>query len=78
MDNVFKDIDDFELKEIYKDYIGSKILGFSVVSFKPYAKQLKDKYFSTLDYSLNLCIDIVKGMYFEEVADRYFKKWVLK
>lgn len=72
MENIFKNVDDEEMKEFYKDYIGSKELGISVNSFKKYAKAIKEIYFPSLDYQLGMCMTLVEKMFFEEIANRYF------
>jgi hypothetical protein len=72
MENIFKTINDEELLEIYKDYLGSKELGIGIDSLKKYGKEIKEKYFINVDYSLGIGISLAEKMFFEEVAKRYF------
>lgn len=74
MKNIFINVTDDELLEIFYDYLGSKELGIAVKSFKSYALQIKEKYFSNIpENQLSVCMDIVQRMFFEEIATRYFK-----
>jgi len=73
MKNVFIDIKDKDMKEFYKDYIGSKELGISVTSFKEFAKEINEKYFPHVEYQLGMCMTLAEKMFFEEIARRHFE-----
>ena len=72
MENIFNNLGKDELEEIFKDYLGSKEIGIEVNSFKKYAEEIKNKYFNQVDYSLGICMNLVKKMFFEKIAYRYF------
>ncbi len=74
MKNVFLNAPDEELKEIYKDYLGSKELGIGVSSFKEYARKINKEYLSQVDYPLGMTMNLVERMFFDEIANRYFKE----
>lgn len=72
MDNfkIFKDVTDKELLEMYKDILGSKVLGIRPRSLDPYAQVIKEKcHFEMLSRATNFVIEL----FYEEVANRFFK-----
>ena len=66
---IFSECTDEELLEIYKDVLGSKLMGIKAISFNQYAKKLK-----------NICafetkaqaIDFAEKLFYEETAKRFF------
>jgi signal transduction histidine kinase len=68
MKNIFYKAADEELVEIYKDYLGSKQIGMSVASLKPYADQIKE---DIRHIELWNCLKLAEQYFFEEVAKRY-------
>lgn len=67
---LFKDISDKEMLEMYKDILGSKEMGLRPRSLDSYAKQLKETCrFEMLSQATNFVIEL----FYEEVAMRYFK-----
>ncbi len=67
---LFKDISDEEMLEMYKDILGSKEMGLRPRSLDSYAKQLKETCrFEMLSQATNFVIEL----FYEEVAMRYFK-----
>lgn len=61
-----------ELKDIYLDYVLSQKEGERCESFVPYAEEYRKKWGELL--SLRESIEIVKILFFEEIAKRYLGK----
>lgn len=67
---LFKDVSDEEMLEIYKDILCSKEIGIRPRSLDPYAKRIKEIcHFEMLSQATNFIIEI----FYEEIAMRYFR-----
>lgn len=72
--NVFKNVTNEELLEIYKDILGSKELGIGPRSLDPYAREIREKcHFDVFSEATNFVIKL----FYEEVASRFFKRMIL-
>lgn len=68
--NIFFDLSDKELLEIYNDMKENAKLGFSSKRIREFAQKYKDIInFETLSQS----ISFTEKMFYEEVAERFFK-----
>lgn len=69
--NIFKNVSDEEMLEIYKDILGSRVLGMRPRTLDDYAYQIKEKcHFEVLSQATKFAVDL----FYEEVASRYFEK----
>ena len=68
---IFSECTNEQLLEIYKDIIGSKIMGIKAISFNQYADKLrKICAFKTKAQA----IDFAEKLFYEEVAKRFFEQ----
>ncbi len=68
-ENIFNDITDTQLLEIYKDIINSRELGIMPTTLRPFAEKIKKRYsLSTTGEASSFALNY----FYEEVALRFF------
>lgn len=66
---IFSECTNEQLLEMYKDVIGSKLMGIKAISFNQYADRLREICaFETKSQA----IDFTEKLFYEEVAKRFF------
>lgn len=68
LSELFSNVSDEEMLEIYKDIAVNKELGIAVNSLKSYAKEIN--FFETMDTAMK----VVEVQFYKEMTKRYFKK----